>query len=295
MGKKYDLMILGPATRDVNIDYTGAEDRSVGGAVTFCTPAARAMGAEVFAAVKIAPGDRDIMDVFRLPDGDKALLPSEKTTLMRNEYFTPDRERRDSSCPAQSGPILPGEVPDVPCRLYHLAGLLYGDFPNELLEALHRKGLLSADAQGFLRHNEGGKLRFHDWADKLKYLPCIDFLKTDAAEAEILTGLTDRAAAAKQLHAWGAKEILISHNTEMLAYDGRELYTCPVKARNLSGRTGRGDTTTGAYLAMRLAGAGVEEALLWATACVSLKMETPGAFTGTREDVADYLREFYGV
>ena len=27
--KKYDLLILGPATRDVNIDYTGAEDRSV--------------------------------------------------------------------------------------------------------------------------------------------------------------------------------------------------------------------------------------------------------------------------
>ena len=42
--KHYDLMIVGPATRDVNIDYTGAEDRSVGGAVTFCTPAARAAG-----------------------------------------------------------------------------------------------------------------------------------------------------------------------------------------------------------------------------------------------------------
>ena len=33
--KKYDLMILGPAVRDENIDYTGAVDRSVGGAVTF--------------------------------------------------------------------------------------------------------------------------------------------------------------------------------------------------------------------------------------------------------------------
>ena len=35
--RKYDLLILGPATRDVNIDYTGAEDRSTGGAVTYCT------------------------------------------------------------------------------------------------------------------------------------------------------------------------------------------------------------------------------------------------------------------
>lgn len=291
--KTYDLMIVGPATRDVNIDYTGAEDRSAGGAVTFCTPAAQSVGGIVFAAVKIAPEDRDILDVFHMDKEDMALLPSAKTTLMRNEYFTADRERRISSCPAQSDPILPEEIPDVNCRLYHLAGLLYGDFPNELIEYLHKKGMVSADAQGFLRHNEGGKMCFHDWADKKTYLPYMDFFKTDAAEAEILTGLTDRAAAARQLYAWGAKEIVISHNTEMLAYDGGEIFTCPVKARNLSGRTGRGDTTFGSYLAMRMAGAGVQEALLYATACVSLKMETPGVFTGTRADVEDYIRQFY--
>ena len=291
--KTYDLMIVGPATRDVNIDYTGIEDRSTGGAVTFCTPAAVAAGAKVFAAVKIAPGDKDIIDGFRMAPEDIALLPSEKTTLMKNVYFAPDRERRDASCPAQSDPIRPGEIPDVDCRLYHLAGLLYGDFPNELIEFLHGRGLVSADAQGFLRHNEDGKLCFHDWEDKLKYLPYMDFLKTDAAEAEILTGLTDREAAARQLHAWGAKEILISHNTEMLAYDGKDLFTCPVMARNLSGRTGRGDTTFAAYLAMRMTGANMKDALLYATACVSLKMETPGVFRGTRADVEDYIREFY--
>lgn len=291
--KEYDLMIVGPATRDVNIDYTGVEDRRVGGAVTFCTPAARAANPKVFAAVKIAEADRDIMDEFHMPEEDKALLASKKTTLMRNEYFTADRERRNSSCPAQSDPIVPSDIPDVPCKLYHLAGLLFGDFPNELIEFLKTRGMVSADAQGFLRHNEGGKMCFHDWADKLKYLPYIDFLKTDAAEAEILTGLTDRKEAAKLLYSWGAKEIVISHNSEMLAYDGKEFYTCPVKARNLTGRTGRGDTTFGSYLAMRMAGATVPEALLYATACVSLKMETPGAFTGTKADVEAYIAEFY--
>ena len=293
MSKIYDLMIVGPATRDLNIDYTGAEDRSIGGAVTFCTPAAAAAGAKVFAAVKISPEDQDIIEGFHMEETDIALLPSKKTTLMKNVYFTPDRERREASCPAQSDPILPEEIPDVECRLYHLAGLLYGDFPNALIESLHRKGMVSADVQGFLRHNENGKLRFHDWADKEKYLPYMDFLKTDAAEAEILTGLTDRTEAAKRLYGWGAKEILISHNTEMLAYDGKDLFTCPVKARNLSGRTGRGDTTFGAYLAMRMTGAGMEEALRYATACVSLKMETPGVFKGSRADVEAYMREFY--
>lgn len=291
--KPYDLLILGPATRDVNIDYTGAEDRSVGGAVTFCTPAASAAGASVFAAVKIAAADADIMDVIALEPQDKALLDSKKTTLMRNEYFTPDRERRRAQCPAQSDPILPGELPDISYRLCHLAGLLYGDFPPELIEALHGRGLLSADAQGFLRHNENGSLCFHDWADKRRYLPYMRFFKTDAAEAEILTGQSDRESAARLLCDWGAGEVMVSHNTEMLVFDGRDVYRCPVKARNLSGRTGRGDTTFGSYLAMRMTGHDVAESLLYATACVSLKMETPGVFRGTRADVEAYIRAFY--
>ena len=188
----------------------------------------------MFSAVKIAPVDADIMDLIDLPAGSKALIPSEKTTLMRNEYFTADRERRNSSCAAQSGPVLPDEVPGIDFKLCHLAGLLYGDFPGELIEFLAGKGKVAADAQGFLRCNENGRLVFRDWPDKLKYLPYLAFLKTDAAEAEILTGLSDREAAARQLYAWGAKEVMVSHNTEMLVFDGEKTCTCPVKARNLS-------------------------------------------------------------
>ncbi len=288
--KQYDLLLLGPATRDVNIDYTGQEDRSVGGAVTFCAPAARAFNPSVLTAVKISPEDQDIADGI---PGDVVLLPSKNTTLMKNVYFTADRERRIGTCAAQSDPILPGELPQDQWKLAHLAGLLYGDFPNELIEALRERGEIAADAQGFLRHNEDGALRFHDWADKIRYLPYLRVLKTDAAEAEILTGSKDREAAAKQLAAWGCPEVMVSHNSEMMVCYQDHIYTCPVRARNLSGRTGRGDTTFGSYLALRLAGADVPEALKYAAACVSLKMETPGPFAGTRQDVDDYIREFY--
>ena len=51
----------------------------------------------------------------------------------------------------------------------------------------------------------------------------------------------------------------------------------PHQARNLSGRTGRGDTTFAGYIAERQRGS-VEEALNFCTALVSLKMETPGPF-----------------
>lgn len=290
---KYDVMIIGPATWDCNVDYDGTEVHGVGGAVTFCTPAAAATGANVFAAVKIHPSDTDIIEAFGMDAEHIALLPSEKTTLMKNVYFTADRERRDSRCEAQSDPITIDQIPEVECGLYHLAGLLYGDFSTELIEGLAARGKVSMDAQGFLRHNHDGQMALHDWADKKESMKYFDFVKTDAAEAEILTGLTDRREAAKVLNSWGAKEILISYNEEMLVYDGQEFYTCPVKARNLSGRTGRGDTTFGAYIAMRMTGASAPEALLYATACVSLKMETPGPFKGGRGDVEAYIGEFY--
>ena len=291
--KAYDVMIIGPATKDINIDYTGEESRIVGGAVTFCAPAAAAAGAKVFAAIKASPKDEEVPRAFLMPKEDTLILPSEYTTQMRNEYFTADREKRRASCTAQSDPVLPGEIPLVSRKLTHLAGLLYGDFPNALIESLKEQSKLTADIQGFLRCNENGQLVFHDWKDKRTYLPYFDILKTDAAEAEILTGLSDRQAAARQLIAWGVPEVLISYNTEMLAYDGKRLCLCPVKSRNLSGRTGRGDTVFGSYIAMRALGADLKEALSFATACVSLKMETPGPFRGSRTDVENYQREFY--
>jgi sugar/nucleoside kinase (ribokinase family) len=94
------------------------------------------------------------------------------------------------------------------------------------------------------------------------------------------------------LHRWGAREIMITHNTGVLIYDGKNMYTQPIKARNLTGRSGRGDTCFSGYITERLT-ADIPEALLTAAALVSLKMEKPGPFTGSREDVAAYIRQFY--
>lgn len=289
----HDVMLIGPACRDENIDYDGTVVRGVGGAVFFCDFAVRASGADVFSAVKINEKDTDIIDSFETDSSHIALLPSRLTTLMRNTYTTPTRETRIAECLAQSDPILPAEIPDEPSTIYHLAGLLYGDFPLELITELAKKGKVSADIQGFLRHNENGSMNFHDWDVKKDYLKYFDFLKTDAAEAKIMTGTEDRLEAAKQMIAWGVKEVVITHNTEVLAYDGMEAFTCPIKARNLSGRTGRGDTTMGSYLGCRAKGLSIPESLRFATACVSLKMEQPGPVKATREDVETYLAEFY--
>ena len=187
------------------------------------------------------------------------------------------------------------DIPDdIDADIYHFAGLIYGDFSSETVIKTAKKGDVAVDVQGFLRHwnPEDKSMFFEDWADKKAVLPYITYLKTDAAEAEIMTGTDDRREAAEILHSWGAQEILITHNTEVLAYDGKNIYTCPIRARNLSGRTGRGDTTFAAYINERLSH-NIRESLLTATATVSLKMETPGALKASRADIEKYIDEFY--
>jgi len=85
---------------------------------------------------------------------------------------------------------------------------------------------------------------------------------------------------------------MITHHKEVLVYNGKKHYTCPLKPRNLSGRTGRGDTCFSAYITERK-DKGIERALLFASALVSLKMEKPGPFNETRDEVEDYIKRHY--
>lgn len=94
------------------------------------------------------------------------------------------------------------------------------------------------------------------------------------------------------LHQLGASEIVITHHSEVIAYDGFTFYHYPIKAKNLSGRTGRGDTCFSAYLSERLS-EDMEHSLLFATALTSIKLANSGPFRGTRDEVEDFIRENY--
>ena len=293
--KTYDTLTIGHISLDYNIDYEDNLIIEVGGAVMYSSASAYALGHSVAVVTKLAESDKNRLDEFVLPNEDIYFVPSKESTSIRNKYFTANKEKRACTCLSQADGFTEKDIPDVDAKIYHLAGLIYGDFDGELIEKLSKKGKVAVDVQALLRHanfDDEGKMFFEDWKDKLKYLPYIDFLKTDAAEAEIMTGTTDRKLAAKMLYDWGAKEVVITHNTEVLAYDGENYFTCPIKARNLSGRSGRGDTTFAAYITERLT-ASPKDALLFATATVSLKMEKPGVLKADRVDIEKYIEEFY--
>ena len=292
---KYDVLTIGHISLDYNIDYLDHQIVEIGGAVIYSSASAYALGHKVGAVTKLAEADKDRLEALVIPMEDVFSSYCEHSTSIRNKYFTADKERRACTCLSQAESFTMDDIPACGAEIYHFAGLIYGDFDGELIKALSKKGKVAVDVQATLRHadmQDNGRMYFEDWAEKKELLPYIDFLKTDAAEAEILTGTSDRKEAAKILYGWGAKEICITHNTEVLAYDGVNFYTCPIKARNLSGRSGRGDTTFAAYITERLHN-DIPNSLLWATATVSLKMEAPGALKARRTDIQEYINNYY--
>ncbi len=290
---KYDSIIMGHISLDFNTDHLDNTVEVIGGAVTFSSASAYALGHRVAAFTKIAPADRDRLSGLIIPQEDVFCLPADSSTVMKNKYFTADKERRTCENVSVGTPFTVDDIPDLDAPIFHFAGLIYGDFNNDMIRKASEHYDVAVDVQTLLRHRrDDGSMYFEDWADKKEMLPFIRYLKTDAAEAEILTGTDDRKKAAQMLFDWGAKEILITHNSEVLAFDGKDFYTCPIRARNLSGRTGRGDTTFAAYYCERLQ-QDVPTSLLYATATVSAKMETPGPFRGTRADVDAYIDSFY--
>ncbi len=290
----FDTMIIGQVSIDKNIDYDGREETILGGAVLASGYMASALAEKVAVVPK-----NDLVDI--VPENEFKecknvtvfARKSKENVHMENVYHTADRERRDCRCIAAIDPYIPEDIPEEPAKVYHLAGLIVGDIPGNVIEACAKKGDVAVDVQCMMRKRfADNHLELLDWKEKMKYLPMCRYLKTDANEAEVLTGTSDREEAAKILYQWGAKEIMITHNTEVLVYDGKQFYRQPLKPRNLTGRTGRGDTTFGAYLVERQTN-NIPEALLMAAAGVSLKMETPGPFKGTRKDIENYIKQFY--
>lgn len=281
---KYDILMLGHISQDVLIDHQNVRQDIVGGAVVYSSFAAGSAGKRVKVITKLADNDLHILKNLQHPLVDWDVLPSKQSTSIKNTYFTADKERREVILLSQADPFVLEEV-QAEASIYHLAGLFGGEIPDSLVLPLAKRGKVALDAQGVLRClDEQKNLVFRDWGRKQELLPYITYFKTDAAEAKILTGLDDREKAARLLCSWGAQEVMLTHNTEVMVCHQGNIHTAPFTNSNNSGRTGRGDTAFAAYLAWRQDHDAAESTRFAAALC-SLKMEKPGVFRGTLDEV----------
>ena len=288
--KSYDLYIIGPVTIDYD-EYMGETKTLLAGPGLFSTYAALASGSRIGLLAQTAPEQSYIHQMFYVQDIHHLEAP---VTTTRVIYPTESRNERYLTMSGEIKVITPADIPDVQAKVYQLISYINGQLDFGLFPYLAARGKVACDMQGYVRYvGKDEHIYTADWPDKVKWFPYITYLKVDSDEAKTLTGFDDRRKAAKQLHEWGAREVLLTHSTEVMVYDGKEYHVCPFRPKDVSkGRSGRGDTTIGAYITERQR-AGIDQALLYTAALVSLKQETFGPFKGTREDVLACIRERY--
>ena len=205
-GTEYDIAFLGHFSKD-RILIAGDVRESSGGAVYFGSIAAARAGARAAAVTRVAAPDRPLLEPMADAGVDVYVDESEETTSIENRYLDASQERRECTALGFAGAFTVESLPDINARVWHAAGLIRGETDLALMRALAARAALSADAQGFVRTRRGAELVYDDWSEKRAALPLITYFKCDAAEAEILTGLTDVREAARELADMGARGI----------------------------------------------------------------------------------------
>jgi len=293
MSAKYDITFVGHMCYDEIIPFGGRPHIAPGSAVLCGAMVAPRVGRKVAAVVKMAPKDEPILQPLKDAGVDTYLIPSAETTFSRVLHYSANVDERKLTLVKSAGLISIQDVPDLRSTCVHLAGISDTEFDMALMHGLKSRGYsLSADMQSFVRHVTPvtHDIEYRDVADKRAIAAMMDKLKLDIVEAKILTGTDDLEKAGTIVESWGCPETLITHSEGVLARVKGRTYYEQFSNRNSSGRTGRGDTTFSAYLSWRLEH-DAATSLKFAAALVSIKMETPGPFQGTLDDVVRRLKE----
>ncbi|MBN1430143.1 MAG: hypothetical protein JXB07_17370 [Anaerolineae bacterium] len=289
----YDITFVGHMCYDEIIPFGGQPTVAPGSAVLCGAMVAARVGKKVAAVVKMSKEDEHILEPMREVGIDTYLIPGKETTYSRVLHETENVDERKLTIVKSAGLIAIDDVPSLNTTCAHLAGISDTEFDMALMKGLKSRGYsLSVDLQSFVRQVDPvtHDIHFGDVANKQEIVSMMDKVKLDIVEARILTGTDDLERAAMIIEAWGCREIVITHADGVLArVDGKTVYE-KFSNNSIAGRTGRGDTTFAAYLSWRL-DHDVAESLKFAAALVSIKMETPGPFRGTLEDVFTRLRE----
>jgi len=286
--KNYDLALIGQVCRDINYDYQSPVRYEPGGAVYYAGFAVSRIGRQVAVITKGDQTAEELSDVFRGSGADIYPIRSPRSTSIENTYLTESRERRTCRVVSRIHPYATEELPEVRAKVYYLAGLMRGDYGMDVLDWACARGDVALDIQSLLRCETDGRLETKLWPDYKQWLSRVKYFKADAAEAEVLTGLTHVYAAAKEISAMGPSEIMITHSGGLLVLSEGKIHRQPFTSANLTGRTGRGDTAFSMYIAERLYHS-AEAATRFCAAGVSMKMEHPGPSAATRADVEKRL------
>lgn len=290
--KVYDVVCIGNYTKDTIISPTGVTYVD-GGAVNYAAHAAARLGIQVAVVTHLAPEDSRVVDKFTQSRIDCFPTFTEQSTCMCLDYPTTNPDIRTLSVTGTAGSITASEIENLRAKAAVIGSSLRGEVGLDVVCALREKEMLvAADVQGYVRVLREQELNYEPWNEMAETLAFVDILKSDAVEAEYLTGESDIYKAAKAFAKIGPREVVLTHKAGVLVYADGEFLDRRFYPQNMSGRSGRGDTCIGTYASMRLTKSPVE-ASIWAAAVTSLKMEKQGPFDRTLADVEALIRSKY--
>lgn len=292
MMKETDICCIGHITLD-KIVTPRMTVHSPGGTAFYFAHAMSSLHADNFLLVtSLAESEMKAVDDIRALGIDVTVLPSRKSVYFENRYGE-DQNHRTQRVLAKADPFTPEGVAGIKARYYHLGSLLADDFSLDIIKALSEKGIVSVDAQGYLREVRGDKVYPVDWSDKLEALRYIDILKVNEHEAAVLTGATDPRRGAEILAGWGVKEVVLTLGSmgSVILADGHAYEIPAFTPTDIVDATGCGDTYMAGYLYMRNKGAGYEEAGRFAAAMCTIKLQATGPFRSSAEEVRQLIEK----
>lgn len=240
----------------------------------------------------LAPSEYSSVDELTGKGLNVEIIPSKKTVYFENTYGI-NQNNRTQRVLAKADPFTVEKIQHIEAKIFHLGSLLSDDFSLDVIKYLSKKGILSVDAQGYLREVRGENVYPIDWCEKKEALKYVHILKVNEHEAKVLTGLDDYQAAARQLAEWGVKEVLLTLGSEgSIIYAENSFYYIPAyPPKEVVDATGCGDTYMLGYLYMRNKGVSYEEAGCFAAALSTVKLEKSGPFSGTEEDAWKIIKD----
>lgn len=292
MMKETDICCIGHITLD-KIVTPRMTVHSPGGTAFYFAHAMSSLHADNFLLVtSLAESEMKAVDDIRALGIDVTVLPSRKSVYFENRYGE-NQNHRTQRVLAKADPFTPEGVAGIKARYYHLGSLLADDFSLDIIKALSEKGIVSVDAQGYLREVRGDKVYPVDWSDKLEALRYIDILKVNEHEAAVLTGATDPRRGAEILAGLGVKEVVLTLGSmgSVILADGHAYEIPAFTPTDIVDATGCGDTYMAGYLYMRNKGAGYEEAGRFAAAMCTIKLQATGPFRSSAEEVRQLIEK----
>jgi sugar/nucleoside kinase (ribokinase family) len=287
----FDLVFVGNAGLNEMHRFDGTTEPILGGPIFHCALATSWSDKRVAVVTRIAVADANLLAPLYKAGITAFVSPAPETTRSHIYYLSDNVDDRRHVLEKSAGPLSWADLPPIEAGLFHLVGVNRLEFPLDFMTDLRDRGLpFSIDMQALVRNADlqTGVVTYEDYPHKRLVAAMAEKIKLDSVEAGLLTGTSDLEQAAIQFEEWGTPEVMVTRADGALVRHEGKTYFEPFTNRNVTGRTGRGDATFGSYLARRL-DFGVADSLRFAVVLASIKMETPGPFLGTLEQVLDRM------